>query len=201
MGASGVASAAEALVSTPVYTDTHGDFSLTGLYSCPAADTPIYITSTGGNSGFGDQTSNNTAIALMAYLGPCGAVTDSTFVTINEVTTIGSIWPLSPYMASASQIGSTAGDNTFATALASVNEFVSTAQGSSPGTPALTSYFKDSVKLYSLADVIATCINSAGGTAGDGTACGTLFQDTEFGGTAPTDTIKAALAIAQHTQS
>ncbi len=201
VGTAGVASAAEPLVSVPVYTDSNGDFSLTGLYTCPTADSPIFITSTGGNSGFGASAGNNAGIALMASLGPCGAITDSTFVTINEVTTVGSIWPVAAYMASATQLGSNPGDSVFGAALASINEFVNTAQGTSPGSPAPTSYFADAIKLYSLADVIAACINSPGGNAGDGTPCGTLFQSTDYGGPAPTDTIAAALSIAQHPQS
>jgi hypothetical protein len=48
----------------------------------------------------------------------------------------------------------------------------------------------ESAKLYSIANILATCVNSAGGTTG----CGTLFADvTPSGGTAPTDTLQAAV--------
>jgi hypothetical protein len=48
----------------------------------------------------------------------------------------------------------------------------------------------ESAKLYSIANILATCVNSAGGTTG----CGTLFSDvTPSGGTAPTDTLQAAV--------
>lgn len=99
VGSSGLASAAQPLVAEPVYTDNNGDFSLT-TYTCPTSNTPVYLTSTGGYNGYGPKGAGNTAIALMAMLGPCGAITDETFVVINEVTTIGSIWPLASYMAS-----------------------------------------------------------------------------------------------------
>jgi DNA-binding beta-propeller fold protein YncE len=51
--------------------------------------------------------------------------------------------------------------------------------------------------MNTLGDIIAACINSAGGVAGDGSACGNMFSATGSGGTFPTDTITAALKIAQ----
>ena len=48
----------------------------------------------------------------------------------------------------------------------------------------------ESAKLYSIANILSTCVNSAGGNTG----CGTLFADvTPSGGTAPTDTLQAAV--------
>jgi len=52
----------------------------------------------------------------------------------------------------------------------------------------------ESGKLYTIADILAACVNSAGGTVGDGSACGTLFADVvPTSGTAPTDTLQAAV--------
>jgi sugar lactone lactonase YvrE len=49
-------------------------------------------------------------------------------------------------------------------------------------------------KLNTIADILAACVNSAGGTAGDTTTCGTLFADVvPTSGTAPTDTLQAAV--------
>jgi hypothetical protein len=53
-----------------------------------------------------------------------------------------------------------------------------------------------STQINTLADILAACVNSVGGGAGDGTACGKLFMDaTPTSGTAPTDTIKAILDV------
>jgi streptogramin lyase len=53
-------------------------------------------------------------------------------------------------------------------------------------------------EINTLANILSTCVNSAGGSAGDGTACGKLFAAaTPPVGLAPTDTIDAALDIAR----
>jgi streptogramin lyase len=52
--------------------------------------------------------------------------------------------------------------------------------------------------LNTLADILAACVNSAGGVAGDTSVCGKLFSATTVNGIAPTDTITAAMNIAQH---
>lgn len=198
VGSSGLASAAQPLVAEPVYTDNNGDFSLT-TYTCPSSNTPVYLTSTGGYNGYGPKGAGNTAIALMAMLGPCGAITDETFVVINEVTTIGSIWPLASYMASTTSVGSVSNDPGFGNAVASINQFVNIGSGASPGTSTSTTYFDGANKLYALADVIASCVNSTGGAAGDGSPCGNLFGYAQIGNSpAPSDTIGAALAIARN---
>ena len=52
------------------------------------------------------------------------------------------------------------------------------------------------VEIDTLADIIANCINSSGGTAGDNSNCGDLFAySTVSGGTAPTNVVSALLSI------
>jgi sugar lactone lactonase YvrE len=51
----------------------------------------------------------------------------------------------------------------------------------------------ESDKLYTLANVLASCVNTDGTTG-----CPQLFSDTTYGGIPPTDIFGAALAIAQH---
>ena len=132
-------------------------------------------------------------------LGACSGLPASNSITVNEVTTIGSVWPLAAFMTSSSAIGSAPNDTSFLNAVASVPEFINLAQGSSPGKPASTSYFAENSKLYSLSDLLAHCVNSTGGSAGDSSPCGLLFSmATPPGGTAPTDTMAAAMRIAQN---
>ena len=196
-GSSGVASAAQPLLSTPVQTDSSGKFSIAESYNCPSPSTLVYVVARGGNPGLAGGASN-AALTLTAMAGTCSALSSAPLV-VNEVTTVGTVWPLAQYMASATNVGAAANDAGFAAAVASVPEFINSAKGISPGTPAANSYFAESAKLYSLADVLAGCVNSAGGKAGDGSACGSLFAlATPAGGAAPTDTMTAAIHIAQN---
>jgi hypothetical protein len=195
-GTTGVGSASQPLLKQSVKTDAGGGFSLTGLYSCPSPDAEVYIVAQGGNP-LGTSGPTNSAIALMTMLGPCGGLTASTFISINEATTIASIWPVSSYMTSLTNLGSSSGDPAFAAAVSQVNELVDTGHGVAPGAvPA--GYLSQTAKLNTLADIIASCINSSGGVAGDGSACGTLFLNSkDAAGNAPTDTIGSALRIAK----
>jgi len=80
-------------------TDGSGNFTITGDYSCTAGQS-VYIVATGGNPGLTTGT-NNTAIALMAGLGTCpsgGSLSPTMFVTINEVTTVATVWALQQFM-------------------------------------------------------------------------------------------------------
>jgi len=183
-------------------TNSSGVFNITGDWGtctsnqAPAAGTNpyLYIVATGGNPGGG----NNANFSEMAALGLCNTLTSSTFIVIDEVTTVGSIAALYPYMSSYSATGSAIGDAAkLALAFtAATTEYMSTATGASPGSGLPTGYYASSTEINSLADSISSCINSTGGTAGQNNACGNLFTDaTPPGGTAPTDTIGAIIDI------
>ena len=197
------------LLTTTVTSVGGGNFSITGDYTCPSASTPVYLVALGGNSGF--TTNNN--LALMAALGPCGNLMDSTFVTINEVTTVASVYALAPFMTGATSayatIGTSASNATgLANAMADVNVLANVATGD-PAASLASPYASTVVSgatmpvpaIDTLADIIAACVNSGGGAAGSNTNCGTLFTATTQNGTAPTDTITALLNIAEHPAS
>jgi hypothetical protein len=194
-GTTGRASSALPLLSQPAHSDGNGGFSF--KIACPSSTSQLYITAREGNPGSGPGVVNP-AIALMAALGPCGELTSSPSVTINEVTTVGSIWPLASYMSSASLLGYGSGDTSFSTAVMLVQQLVDANQGTSPGQGVPEGYVVQTAKLDSLADLLDACVNSSGGTAGDGSACGLLFSlGAARDATPPTDTLQAALLIAQ----
>jgi len=187
------ANAGNAFNSLPV-----GEFTISGDYTCPSSTSQVYIVGTGGNPGFTAVT-NNTALSLMAALGECGDLTAATYVSINELTTIGSIAPVTGFMTSYSSLASGTGDaNELASALAEVNEYTDTAMGTVPGPALPAGYSASSTAVQTLADIVAGCVNSSGGVAGDGSACGLLFMyamPPGDGAKAPTDTIGAVLDI------
>jgi Chitobiase/beta-hexosaminidase C-terminal domain len=194
-GSTGVGSAALPLLGQPVRSDSSGGFSFTA--ACPSPTSQLYLTAREGNPGSTPGVTNP-SIALMAALGPCGELSSSTPIIVNEVTTVGSVWPLAPFMSSTSDLGSAAGDTSFSAAISGVKQLVDSRHGVSPGTGVPEGWVVQTSKLYSLADILDACVNSYGGSAGDGSACGLLFSlGAARGGVPPTDTLSAALVIAQ----
>jgi len=174
-----------------------GFFTLTNQYVCPPQGAEVYLVAKGGNPGLAAGT-NNPALAMMAALGPCSALTPTTNIFIDELTTVGSVAALYPYMTSYAAVGSGTGDATaLANAFAKVNEYTNTSSGTVPGPTLPASTYASSTEIDTLADVIAECINSAGNT-GSTSACATLFAYTPNGGTTPTDTIGAVINILQN---
>jgi len=186
------------LLGTHVVTsDGGGGFSISGDYTCPSATTPVYLVATQGNPGL--SSGNNTNLALMAALGPCGNLTTSTYISINELTTVASVWALSPFMTSIAHIGTSATNVTgLSNAFAAVNKLVNTSTGTVSGPALPAGAILPAAKIDTLANVLAACVNSRGGTAGDSSPCGNLFSYTTVNNVAPTDTITAAMNMAQH---
>ena len=121
-------------------TDSSGEFTLTGDYTCPGSNPLVYLLATGGNPGLALGT-NNTAIDLIAALGSCNSLTSTTAINLNEVTTVAAVAALSPYMTSPTCttaptcIGSGTSDASALTAgFTLASQYANTATGTSPGT-------------------------------------------------------------------
>ena len=197
-GTSGDGSASTALLSQPVKTDSTGAFAISGQYSCPSAASQVYLVATGGSASATARA--NPAISLMTALGECGGLAASSQIAVNEATTVASVWPLAAFMQSATEVGSAVSDAPqFVAAVGDASELVNMQTGASPGATLEQSNVVPVAKLYSLANTLGACVNSAGGTVGDGSACGQLFASaTPAGGAPPADTLTAALEIARN---
>ena len=199
VGTTGDGSSATALLTQTVLSDGAGSFTITGDYTCPTPGSMIYLLATGGNPGIAAGT-NNAGIAMMAAIGRCDSLQASSFLSVNELTTESAVAALVPFISSRTAIGSSNAD---ATALASAfllaAEYTNMATGTSPGLNVPTGMAVPVTQLNTIADILASCVNSAGGVAGDGSPCGNLFAlTTPPGGTPPTDTVMAALNLANH---
>jgi hypothetical protein len=172
-----------------------GSFTITGDYTCPSASAEVYLTATGGDPGLDSGTNPN--LTMMTALGPCGNLTSSSFVKVNELTTIGSIAALTNFIASTANVGSGANEAALLqTAFSAVEEYVNTGNGRIPGPALPAGYSASSLALQTLGDIVVSCINSAGGMAGDNSACGQLFTlATISGSPPPTDTVEAIVNI------
>jgi len=101
-------------------TNSQGVFSITSDWSCTSNTATygpnplLYIVATGGNPGAG----TNANLSLMTALGACSSVTASTFIQVNEVTTVGAAAALYPWMTSYSAIGANASGTNGASAAA-----------------------------------------------------------------------------------
>jgi hypothetical protein len=197
VGTSGDGSAATPLFATPLISDAEGKFDFAGAFTCPNPDALVYMVATGGDPGTNPRTVNP-QLSMMVALGQCGDITATTDVTINEVTTVAAVWSLAPFMSSADAVGaSQAESSALSEAFQMAAMLANPATGKAPGAQAPTG-----VSVYELntfANILAGCVQSAGGAAGDGSVCGKLFgYTTPTGEEAPTDVIDAALAIANN---
>jgi len=191
VGTGGYGTGRTSLASTT--TDGSGNWNVT--VSCPN-NNPVYVVAAGGNAGSG----TNAQLAMSVFLGGCTAASTQNNVNVNEVTTVATTYALSQFLDSTGQNMGTSSTNLTGLNNAGTifGELASNSTGLAP-TSLPTGVTGPTSTLYTLADVIATCVNSAGGVAGDATACGQfLTAATPSGGTAPTDTLQAAFNIARN---
>jgi hypothetical protein len=195
-GNTGYGTAATALLTPAVLSGAGGSFSITGLYHCAPTD-QVYLVATGGNPGL-DGDVHNQQLALMAALGPCGTLPSVSNIVVNEVTTVAAVWALAPFMASYDHVGTSSGNAVgLVNAFGMANNLASFVSGGSPGAAPAGATIP-TAEINSLANSLAYCVNSPGGSAGDESPCGNLIDATTVGTKVPGNTIDIALAIAQN---
>ncbi len=139
----------------------------------------------------------------MAALGPCslhgGQLTldPNSFIWINEVTTVASVYSLSAFMGGdATHVGASSTNAVgLANSFAMVNNLVSTATGAALATTPAGNGTAPQAAMNTLGNILAACVNSTG----VGSPCSALFGDaTPVGGTTPTDTVQAIYNISRN---
>jgi hypothetical protein len=194
-GVTGYGSAATRLARTISGPD--GTFSFPeSAYTCKAGE-QVYITASGGNAAPGYVNPN---IMLATGLGDCTAA-HSEVVEINEVTTVATAFALAQFFTPTLGLAS---NDDFGTAAAGLGAFTLSNESTIPtlidlptGTvkPNAAGVTIEAAKIYSIANILAACVNDAA----DFSNCGTLFADTTVnGGTTPTDTLQAAVQMARY---
>jgi hypothetical protein len=179
-----------AMLSTAVTSDANGDFDITGLYTCPSGDAMVYLVATGGNPGLTSGT-NNTGIAMMSLLGRCSdvlAAGESMSVWVDEITTVVAVNAMAPFMTDYAHIGSAPSTvNGVAGALETASSEINFSTGNFG---VADSYIDLPIDTFNtISDILAACINTAGGAG----PCSTLFSTT-----GASDTIGAALQITKN---
>lgn len=180
-----------------VATDSSGRFKFADDWSCAKSTDNIYILALKGNPGLGNGT-DNTALAMMAGLGTCSSfISTYPYIVINEVTTVASVWALRPFMADTTHIGSSVANSAgLSNAFAQVPNMVNILTGQALAKSTAGNGTVPQSKIDTLANILAPCVNSASGTSA---ACISLFSAAAASGKAqPSDTIAAALSVAQN---
>ncbi len=204
-GTAGYASAAVP-VSSPnatsaITTDATGSFTIPAGYACPGPGSLMYFVALGGRPG---ATNSNPNLALMTALGPCSNLSSSP-VVVNEVTTLVSASALAPFSGDDPVTGSISYLNIgspnsnvigLANAFATVNNLVNITTGQPLYNTLAGNAAVPYIEINTLADILDACAVTSGGSAGDGSVCGSLFADANplqnfDTGAAPTDTLQA----------
>ncbi len=213
-GSAGYGSAATSLATTtsgPGGSFSFGPVNGTSSYTCPSsasttASQQLYITATGGQASPGYT---NSSTAMMAALGDCASVQSiNPNVTVNEVTTVASIFALqqffSPSTNGLGNIGTSATNITgLRNAFATVRNLVNTTTGFANTTVSLSGPVSgyatnpvvtatpEAAKINTMGNILAACINS---TASTSSTCTTLLADVTTAGAK--DTLQAAYYMA-----
>jgi len=187
-----------------VTTDAAGNFNIAGAFTCTGgASSEVYLYSQGGNPQqvvSGVSSSDNPNASLLATLGTCTGLGSVQFVTMNENSTIATAFALAAYATDATHVGSSATSRGVQGILnAGINalNMVDQTSGLPNATlPANANATVPVTTINTLADILASCINTSGGSA-----CTPLFSNALSGGTTgttPTDTATAAINIAHN---
>ena len=211
----------QAAVLATATTDSNGNF----LYSftCPYSAAQVYVTSSGGNPGNGV----NSAVHLMAVLGPCGNLHQS--VTINELTTVAAAYTANRFIgpsgcSDCSGAAPDAVDNISGNAIGVANAMgnaallVNPISGlAAPSLPTAADCPSTNApancmtvrRLNTVGDALAACVNSSGPTSSQcvqlfncttpgATYINTISCTAPGGATLPTDTLQAVLNVARN---
>ena len=166
--------------------DRDGRFELRSPGSGP--DTSLYLIATGGEpkSGGGD----NPAIALLTVLGNKAP----SAVTINEMTTVASVWTNNQFLNGTALRGHALGLKIAAGNVPSFVDLQSGGWGTTIQDPLNSSQTPTMANFATLADVLAGCV-----TRVKPNACNSLFAAAKGPkGATPTDTLTAAESIARY---
>lgn len=191
-GNNGNGSAPTPLLATALTTAADGSFSIPSGYTCPSAQTPVYLLSKGGQPA--SASSSNTSLWLMTAIGPCGNMISGSSFTVNEVTTAASVWALASFMSSGGNVGASCTNTTgLGNAFATASELVNVSTGTSPGAGIPPTLSVPTAKLDTLANALTACTGSG--------SCSTFFSSATYGSATPTNTLDAALNIARNPAS
>jgi hypothetical protein len=191
-GSGGNGSAPAALFAMPLVTNGSGAFSVPASFTCPFSNSVLYAVARGGQVGG----VSNAGVVMATVLGRCNSLTGAPAFTINEATTVATAWAMSQFLVPGGSMGATATNSSgIALAAATVANLVNIHTGSGAGVYFPATGTAPTAKINLLADMLNSCTASSGaGSLG----CMQLYADTTVAGTAPSNTLDAALTLARN---
>jgi len=211
---SGVTQGGPATVAAVTTTDSTGAFSFTkdatpndttsgNTFSCPIAgpgvtlptgvenDPLVYVIAKGGNTlNTGDPTVHNDAATFLGMFGLCSQVSASSFLELNEVTTVATIAAIQQYFNPVTESIGTDGIGaaklSLVNTLATISNLANVATGTAVASTSLAPNNGDGVsavtvtatapagKINQIANILAACVNNDVSSA---TSCKTLFDN------------------------
>jgi streptogramin lyase len=170
-------------------TGDDGRFALSAAGD-PGNDAILYLVAQGGTPATNNAAGNNPAIALMSVLGTTTPMT----VTINELTTVASVWTGAQFLNGTALSGNALGLRIAAGNVPNLVDLEAGGLGPVIQDPLNSSQTATLATFSTLGDLLAGCVTHV-----QGDACNKLFAAaTPPGGVAPTDTLTAVQNIARN---
>ena len=170
-----------------------GSFTITGDYSCTGSTpgTLVYLAAIGGQP---TTNTTNSNVTMMAALGDCNTLVanaNTTFINMNEITTVAAAYAFAPFATDYAHIGATGSEPTgLLNAFNNAAILANTTSGQAGGASLAPGVTVPTLEINTLANIIAHCVNTAGASSGP---CTDLFA-----ATGATDTFGGALGIAKN---
>jgi streptogramin lyase len=181
-------------VGTYVLTNSMGNFTMSGDYTCTSGQ-QLYIYALGGTAG----TQSVPSAGLLAAIGSCPATSSSVVAQVNEVSTVAAAYALAGFATDAvhvSSSGTALALTGIANAFANAANLVKLSTGVALTTTAAGNGTVPQAEIDSLANILSVCVNPGNFVAIN---CSQLLQDAlSVAGTQPTDTATAAINIAHN---
>jgi hypothetical protein len=192
-GTTGDGSAPTPLLNSPLTTDSTGTFTIANSAPCPYSNSVLYLVARGGSAGA--VGTPNSAAVMTAVLGQCSALKSGSSVVVDEATTVATAWAMAPFLSTGAQIGATTTNTSgVAMAAATAMSLVNLATGEAPGTSFPSTGVAPTARLNTLANVLNSCTTFSGPSS---SACTQLFSAATASGSAPANTLDAAMNIAK----
>jgi sugar lactone lactonase YvrE len=190
-----VETAASDSVGAYVATDSFGNFSMSGDYTCSSGQ-QLYIYAAGGNSGSGA----NPALGLLAAIGSCPSSASTVAVRVNEVSTVAAAYALAGFATDATHVSSSGtglAQMGMANAFANAANLETLATGVARTALPTGNGSVPQAEINTLANVLSACVDLSNPVG----SCMLLLSNAISGGLTgniPADTATAAINIAHN---